>query len=278
MAAKYASNAIEDFEQGGLYPGGSGIIEEIAYVLWDYDGSQPKDSVIAVHVKFQPTDGSNEGKPVDIFWAAGNDVASFAPDPTGGHLVILKTREKQSDNSNWAHVLKRFKDSCGLESKNLNGPTGILALARTEMTVARIDQPTREGLADKAPVEGEKKGFKKTFLVPTKAKFPWEKGNKAGVAVTTKPAATTTTAFPAATAPNGAGEVTTDLSMLIKGVLEDNGGSIEFKALGKALLDKLTGVDRTLRTNLIKEAKDEAKITALAEENGWTFDGKELVI
>lgn len=278
---RFVSNEVDDFEQGGLYPGGSGIIEAIKYTLWDYDGTQPKDSAVAVHCKFQPTDGSNEGKPVDIYWSAGN-AADFAPDPTGGHLVVLKTRDKQSDNSNWAHALKRFRDNCGLEKGKLSGPTGILALERTEMTVARIDQPTREGLNEDKPADPNKKGnFKKTFLVPTKARFPWEKGaGKSAVAATTAkaPAATTTTATTPAAQTNGAGAGSLDLSILIRDIVTEAGGSIEFAVIPKTLLGKLADVDRTARTALIKDAKDVAKITALAEENGWTFDGKELVL
>ena len=280
MAARFASNNIDQFEEGGLYPGGTGVIEEIKYVLWDYDGKQPKDSVIAVMMKFQPTDGSNEGKPVISYWAAGNDVKSFAPDPTGGHLVIMGAREKQSQSSNWAFVLKKFRDNCGMDASKLDSPEGILALTRTQATFARIDQPTRDGLNEDKPGAqgGEPKKFKPTVLVPTKATFPWEKG--AGKATAAKATATATApaaspSTPAATS-NGSGSL--DLSIIIQEVVTAAGGSVEFKGLGKLILEKLPDVDRTARTALIKEAKDIAKITALAEENGWTFDGNELIL
>lgn len=279
MAARFASNNIDEFEEGGLYPGGTGVIEEIKYVLWDYDGKQPKDSVIAVYVKFQPTDGSNEGKPVPIHWAAGNDVKSFAPDPTGGHLVILGAREKQSQSSNWAFVLKKFRDNCGMDPKAIDGPDGILALARTQVTFARVDQPTRDiADAEQKPAEGKGgKDYKRTVLVPTKATFPWEKGGARANAA--KPTANATPA-PTATPTNGStpasGEL--DLSTIILEVVTAAGGSIEFKALGKAILEKLPDVDRTARTALIKQAKDESVIKALADENAWTFDGKELIV
>lgn len=277
MAVKYVSNEIDDFEQGGLYPGGTGIFESIKYTLWDYDGNQPKDSAIAVHVKFQPTDGSNEGKPVDIYWSAGN-AADFAPDPTGGFLVPLKAREKQSDNSNWAHVLKRFKDNCGLEKGKLSGPTGILALERSEVTLTRIDQPKREGLNEDKPAEGDKKQTRgKTFLAPTKARFPWEKGGagtRAAAPKTNPTPAPTETATPSS---NGAAG-STDLSVVIKDLVTSKGGSIMFAELPKELLGVLADVDRSERTNLIKQAKDVKFIENLATENSWTFDGKELII
>ena len=279
MAARYASNNIDQFEEGGLYPGGTGVIEEIKYVLWDYDGKQPKDSVIAVMMKFQPTDGSNEGKPVISYWAAGNDVKSFAPDPTGGHLVIMGAREKQSQSSNWAFVLKKFRDNCGMDVSKLDGPEGILALTRTQATFARIDQPTRDGLNEDKPGAqgGEAKKFKPTVLVPTKATFPWEKGAAKNTAAKATPAATTgTTASAPAPTTNGSGPL--DLSTIIQEVVQAAGGSVEFKSLGKLILEKLPDVDRTERTTLIKQAKDEKVIAALAEENAWTFDGKELIL
>lgn len=277
MAVRYASNNIEEFEEGGLYPGGTGIVEEIKYVLWDYDGKQPKDSVIAVCVKFKPTDGSNEGKSVPIHWAAGNDTKSFSPDPTGGHLVITGAREKQSQSSNWAYILKKFRDNCGMDVTKLNGPEGILALTRTEVTFARMDQPTREGLESDKPAGGEPKKFKPTILVPTKAKFPWEKGagNRSQATSKTAPAVATSATSTVA-ASNGSGPI--DLSILIKEVVEAQGGSIEYDALPKALLDKLPDVDRTQRTALIKQAKDPKFIESLATENRWTFDGKELFL
>ena len=277
MAARYASNNIDQFEEGGLYPGGTRVIEEIKYVLWDYDGKQPKDSVIAVYAKFQPTDGSNEGKPVPIYWAAGNDVKSFAPDPTGGHLVIMGARDKQSQSSNWAFVLKKFRDNCGMDVTKLDSSEGILVLARTQVTLARIDQPTRDIADDNKPATGEPKKFKPTVLVPTKATFPWEKGSaktNAAKPAATAPAAATGTA-PAPTS-NGSGPL--DLSTIIQEVVQAAGGSVEFKSLGKLILEKLPDVDRTERTALIKQAKDEKVIAALAEENAWTFDGKELIL
>lgn len=273
--ARFASNNIEEFEEGGLYPGGTGVIEEVKYVLWDYDGKQPKDSVIAVYVKFQPTDNSNEGKPVPIHWAAGNDVKSFAPDPTGGHLVIIGAREKQSQSSNWAYVLKKFRDNCGMDVTKLDGNEGILALTRTQVTFTRMDQPTREGLQDDKPA-GEPKKFKSTLLVPTKATFPWEKG--AGRSAAAKPSANTTPAATTAATPASNGAGTTDLSLLIKDIVTAAGGDMEFAAIPKELLGKLADVDRTQRTALIKQAKDEKFIEALATENGWTFDGKTLIL
>lgn len=277
---QYVSNEIEDFEQGGgLYPGGTGIIEELKYTLWDYDGKQPKDSALAVYMKFQPTDGSNEGKPVEQYWSAG-DAASFSPDPTGGFLVPLKLRVAQSDNSNWAEILKAFRDNCGLEPGKLSshdkGKEGIRALERTEATFSRKDQKEREGLPERAPTGAAPKKFKATILVPTKAKFPWEKG--AGRAAAAKPTTGTATTTTPPAASNGASTTTPDLSILIKEIAEAAGGVINFADIPKELTGKLADVDRTARVAMVKQSKDEAYVAGLAKENGWTFDGKELIL
>jgi hypothetical protein len=226
-------------------------------------------------MKFQPTDGSNEGKPVLNYWSAG-DPSSFAPDPEGGRLVILKAREKQSDNSNWAIVLKALANTCGLEKGKLSTEKGIRVLERSEMTFTRQDQKERDGLPEQtaAPAEGRKPN-KKTMLVPTRAKFPWEKGNRAATKTTAPAATAAAQATTTTTNGNGSNETTTDLSLLIKEIVTASGGSILYKDLGKELLGKLADVDRSIRTGLIKDAKDPVKIAALAEENGWTFDGKE---
>lgn len=279
--ATYVSNEIEDFEQGGgLYPGGTGVIEDIKYTLWDYNGKRAKDSGLAVYMKFQPTDGSNEGKPVEQYWSCG-DVAAFGPDPTGGFLIALKTREHQSDNSKWAYVLKKFRDNCGLPpgmlSNKESGKEGIKALIRSEVSFTLGDAPKYDiqNDDDKAKDPNAKK-YPEKILYPTKAKFPWEKGAGKGAAVAAKAGATATTTSTTPAASNGDGAI--DLSLLIKDVVTAAGGSMDFAAIPKELLGKLADVDRTKRTALIKQAKDEKFIESLAAENGWTFDGKELIL
>lgn len=285
MSATYVSNEIEDFEAGGgLYPGGTGIIEDIHYTLWDYNGKQAKDSGLAVYMKFQPTDGSNEGKPVEQYWSCG-DPAAFSPDPTGGFLIALKTRTAQSDNSKWGHVLRKFRDNCGLPPGMLSGKEsgreGIKNLIRSEVTFALMDAPKydiqKEG---EAPADPKAKKFADKTLFPTKAKFPWEKGargaaaTKATPATAATPAATTTTA--AAPASNGTGDV--DMVAIITDIVKASDGSIMLADLPKEVMGKLADVDRKVRMGYIGQVKDAAFIEGLAKEHGWTFDGKELVI
>ena len=190
----------------------------------------------------------------------------------------MGAREKQSQSSNWAFVLKKFRDNCGMDVTKLDSPEGILALARTQVTLARIDQPTRDIADDNKPATGEPKKFKPTVLVPTKATFPWEKGSGKSTTAKATPANTPATNATATSAPASNGSGPLDLSTIIQEVVQAAGGSVEFKSLGKLILEKLPDVDRTERTALIKQAKDEKVIAALAEENAWTFDGKELIL
>lgn len=273
---KYVSNELDDFEAGGLYPGGTGVIKELKYVLWDYDGKRAPDSVVAVHMLFSPTDGSNDGKDVDHYWSVGPAV-DFAPDPNGGRLIALKAREAQGESSNWAFALKKFRDNCGLEKGKLSSDKGIRVLEGSVATFVRQDQPSRSGLeSDAQPAGGGERKFKPTTLVPTKAKFPWEKG----AAKTTTATKTTSTPAPAAAAKaesNGSGG-DVDLSEVIKKILEDNGGDIQYADLHKAALGALGSVERSSRLELMKKVKDPEFVSALAQENGWTFDGNSLVL
>lgn len=291
MPANFISNNPDNFEQGALYNGGSGTLTDMRYVLWDYDGKQPPDSAVAVKYSFQPTDGSNEGKLVENnYWSVG-PASDFVPDPTGGHLIPVKTRSAQGSSSNWAFVLSKFKLGCGLDTSLLDGPTGILALIGSDLTLARIDQPKREGLNDddKPAGEGGGKKFKATILVPTKAKFPWEK--KAGSAgAASKPqvaASANANAAPAATVASKAtvGQTATptvdgapsDLAGALAVILTESGGSIEFDAIPASVIEKLKHLDRGPRMEIIKQAKNREAVAEIAKANNWTLSATELM-
>jgi len=279
---QFISNSIDDFESGGLYPGGTGIATEFKYSLWDYDGRRPPNSQIAVHVLFSPTDGSNEGKLVDIWWSVG-PASDFTPDPNGGRLIPVKNRVAQSVSSNWGFVQSKFRDNCGFsgadQSKYLNTEKGLRILDGMEMTVARVDQPKRAGLDDDdSAKEKLAKGYKREILVPTRIRLPWEKGARKVTAPVQTSAATSATS-PAATessSPNGV--VPSDLTSALAKVLAASDNAINFDEIPAKLLEVvLTGMDRTLRMAMLRAAKDSAQVAAAAKAQGWVFDGKELM-
>lgn len=170
------SNSFDDFVAGGaLYPGGAGVIADIKYRLWDYEGKQAPDSACAVYVQFQPTDGSNDGKPVDIFWSVGQS-HDYQPDHTGG-FIISQTKAGITDSCNWGFVMSKFKNTCGLEGAKINQPgVGLRALIGSELTLVRVDQPKRENLDSRPPEPGQQPGnkFKPTILIPTRLRGAWE--------------------------------------------------------------------------------------------------------
>jgi hypothetical protein len=271
------SNFIDDFVQSGIYPGGTGIIQDIAYQLWDYDGKQAPDSVCAVHLVLQPTDGSGDNKPQDIYWSVGPS-SDFQPDHTGG-FVLSGSRAGMSNSSNWALVCAALKNTCGMEAGAVNGPTGIRALIGGEMTLTRKDQPARENL-DRGP-EAEQGGggrnkSKPTYLSPTRFKGAWEKGGAARRPAVPGPVAVSAaapTAHTAPAAPTTNGAVTsTGAAAILRQVLTESGGVIEFSVLAKTMLDKLVSVPPTERIAVLK-AVSAANLPALAAEMGITFDG-----
>lgn len=296
------SNDPDDFVQSGLYPGGTGIVEDIAYSLWDYNGTKPPDSVCAVKVIFKPTDGSNEGKDVEIFWSVGPS-SEFAPSQDGGFVFGVGNATGMRNSSNWYHIGVALRDNCGMEKGKLNGSAGIKGLLGSQLTLVRKDQPTRDGMEPPPPTQGQGQGQRqnKTFLVPTAAIFAWDKPGttkpRARAAAAAKPGPVAVPATAAAPAPvpvsqprmaapaapvNGSAAATVDVDTTIAEVLaeiltETEGNAVEFTNLPNLVLNKVgpqgRGVVVKQRMEITKQVKDPSYITALAGAQGWTFDG-----
>ncbi len=278
-----ASNDIDDFVQGGIYPGGRGIIKDIGYYLWDYGGTRPPDSQCAVKLTLQPTDGANEGKDIDDIWFSVGASSDFQPDQTHGFVF----GEAMKKGSNWHFFLEKLRDNCGMPKGKLGTPgVGIRALIGSGITLARVDQPKREGLSDREAEPG-KQARKQTILIPTKCEFSWEGGPKGGVAARTAPAASrpaTTTAAPASS--NGAGAGSDLFASTISEILDANpdGVSVEVSNntsdLTRMLVEALavkSGVTGKDRIQYSKKAKDMGELAALAEAQGWTLDSGVLI-
>lgn len=179
----FLSNELEDFQGGGIYNGGTGIAQEFCYRLWDYGGKRAPNSQLAVYMKFQPVDGSNNNEPVDIWWSVGPAVddkthqVMMQPDPTGGFIIGSEGKAAASDNSNWAEVLKELRNTCGLTKGRLSQPgLGVRALQGSRFSLVRRDQKPREGLEqdEPQPGQGQQGKRKSTILVPTRVVFPWD--------------------------------------------------------------------------------------------------------
>jgi hypothetical protein len=287
------SNEIEDFQGGGIYPGGTGLVKEFRFQLWDYDGKQPKDSVCAAKMVFQPTDGSNEGKELIQYWSVGPS-SEFAPDGQSddGFVVSVHARTALSESSNYAFFLKKLRETCGLPKGKLSEGRGVRALEGTELTLARVDQPKREGLAEEAPQPGQQHR-KPTTLIPTRAKWGWETGAQPatgtaapGVRTTRRGAAAAPAAPAQAPAPvaaplangNGAASSVTADS-IIEALLAS--GPVNVADLPRLSLDWLTAnniTDRQIRLPLSKAMKDTAAVEEMAVVNDWKLENGVLSI
>jgi len=284
------SNEIEDFQEGGgLYPGGTGLIKEFTYALWDYNGTKPKDSFCAARMTFHPIDGSNEGKAVIQYYNVGSS-SEYLPDNTGGNVISLRGKNFM-DSTNWGHFLKTLRNGCGLEKGKLSGPTGIRVMDNAIMTVVKADQPHREfDELPATPEKGkEKKTFKPSMLLPTRAVFTWDP-NYASATRNVPPPVTSTQApppIPAQTAPGASptaqapvmtqnGDYT--LSTAMKALMSQL-GSLPVGDLAKVLAEGplRPPFDRVKRLAICKEAKNLAMVATAVQENGWTMAGDDII-
>jgi hypothetical protein len=292
------SNEVDDFEQGGLYPGGSCRVNSCRYRLWDYDGAMPPDSVVSVALDLQPIDGSNDGKQFVQHYSVGNS-SNFTPSEDGKFLFNIAGTGQMKNSTNWAYFSAKLKANCGLEKGRLSQPgIGLAALDGTEFTLVRTDQPTRDGLepAPAAPGQAGKQERKKTILIPTRATFPWDRGG-AGKPIAAAPApaagpqAVPPRATPAPQAPppsppptngqgNGGGDWRSALPAVLESMLSTSGSvSIADPTFMKGIIDSLgVGLTSTIRIAMIKEIKTGAPVAEVAKANGWTFDGATLSV
>lgn len=318
------SNSLEDFVAGGLYPGGTGIIREFRYRLWDYAGTQPPDSNVAVYCRFTPKDGSNEDKDVEHYWNVGPS-DELAPDHSGGFLLPVQKPGKEprkgiSGQCNWAQALKGFIN-CGLNDKPspFNVEPGIRMMEGSEVTFARVDQVERDfqredqvAVPGQAP-SGQQRGRRKNqTLVPTRAKFAWERGPVAGAGATASAAtgkaaavaaararaqaqvaAAEPVAAPVAPAPataqvvpiNGNGGAATAtgnaLADALAAILAEppyNENGIPFAEIAKLATERMTlmNVSGKARALALKSVVNETALVDFVTAQGWAYEGGTL--
>lgn len=277
---------------GGLYQGGTGLCKRFNFTLWDYNGSWPKDSVVAAEMLFQPTDGSNEGKETLLHWTVGS-ATDYSPDgqANNGFVLALKGQQKLGDGSNYAYFLKKLAETCGMPQGKLSGATGIHALEGSSLTVARVDQPKREGLPDATPADPNKKAFPKQTYIPTRAVWGWDTGAQPAQAAapgarTARRGAAAAPVAPVAPAPvaaapvNGSTGSPVTAASIIEGILT-NLGSANVADLPRLGLEWLTAnniTDRSIRLPLSKELKDAAAVEEMAVVNDWKLEAGVLSI
>lgn len=300
---KLVSNEFQDFEQGGLFPGGTGNVQ-FRYVLWDYAGTMAPNSVVAVKMDFQPTDGSNEGKPLTEYFSCGS-AKDFAPSTDGGKFLwaISGAAHQIRNNTNWHFFGEKLTKNCGLMAGWGNTPAGIAALDGTVMTLSRIDAPPRDNADGEAmPQMGAptgKKRYKPTILIPTRAIFPWDK-NRGGappvvqapapvaqapapVAAPMAPVAPVPVAAPPApaapvaqtpTVPSAPGDWRGTLTATLESLLGASAtSSLVIPSSMKLIIETMgTSITAKDRVDTIAAIKVGTVITEIAAAKGWTFD------
>lgn len=269
----------EEFAAGALYPGGRGLVKSCRFQLHDYNGKQAKDSNCGLFITFQPTDGSNEGKPVELFWNVGPS-SEFVPDMNsqGGFCLSLHGRSGINDSSNYAKYLKnKLSSTCGLPKGKLDEAAGVHVLEGSEIMFAQQDQEDRD-FQDRQP--GQTQGGqqrKNKVYVPTYAKFAWETGARANVATMPNPVAQAPAQATAPAHTNGtpASGISQDLANIIKSI-----GTVDLSSNpAKAVLDYCVAnnINNPARMPIVKEAtalfKDTANLEVLAAANGWSVAG-----
>lgn len=283
----------EDFQAGGLYPGGTGRIEDFRYKLWDYNGKQPPNSNVAVYMRMKPTDGSNGGEDVEQYWNVGS-ANDYMPDHTGGFLLPVvkpgqEARAKMSDGCNWHQAFEAFRNNCGLEQGRFSGANGIKVMIGSEVTLTRVDQKEREfgdrGANAPANAPGQsgqqQRKFKPSILVPTRCRFAWEiqGGARPAAAVAQMAAAPATATAPAVAHVNGSGGDPA-LVKAIGELLAANPNGILIGDLTRLVTERLTlnGVVGKSRAVMMRAVKDPEAVGVLAAANGWTFEEGTLFV
>jgi len=278
------SHELDDFAAPGIYPGGTNTILDASYVLWDYNGRQPPNSNCAVKLHCQPTDGSNEGKPHEVYWNVGS-AADFMPEPPDGKFMMSDKPDKRpSQQCNWFFALKHFQDNCGLEKGRLSGDNGLKALIGSEVTFIRVPPPKRDFKEEAGidPTTGlatqHQRKEANMVLVPCKARFSWEGAGRGKKPVTTMPTTATAQAAPATTTATTGDD---PVAIAVAQILSENDGAIETVKLGKLVTEKLSiiqGMTAGRRMKLIKGVTDPEQLMALATAHGWTLDTAEGIL
>jgi hypothetical protein len=275
------SHELEDFSASGIYPGGTNMITDAGYVLWDYNGKQPPNSNCAMKLTCQPTDGSNENKAHDIYWNIGL-AKDFIPEGDGAFVLGDKPMSQQC---NWFFALSKFRDNCGLEKGRLSGDKGVKALIGSEVTFIRVPHERAEFGNDPAmpnPSGGPARPKQApTILIPSKARFAWETAKGAAARAAAKPAAAASASTPPPASTNGAGDTSSPLYMAISSILAENDNAVMVADLAAKVTEKLSvvqGMSAAKRVVLIKTVNDPAKLAEFAAANGWQLDTQEGVL
>lgn len=277
-AARILSNALENMTTPGIGPDQARArVNSCEYVSFDYAGTMAADPVVAVRMNFSPLDGENDNKDFDIEWTTGGKMSELAIMNDGGSLAATGAKNSLSNNSNWALFLRSLTD-ISFDTKLLDGPTGVRYMAGAELTIRRMKQPTRDGLADQNQSGRSKEYYTclKIDVMPGEKKPTSRRtAPKAQAPAQAAPAPQAASVTQAAPAHSASSNGSSPLDY-IKSILSDSNGSISIRDLKISVFQSLKAQGKSS-----KECQEQgSQITenwleeqSMLNDLNWSVDG-----
>ena len=216
-----------DAVEGGAVPADKTlVIVGSRFALWDYMGKAK--TTTAAKIDFKEDDGTEHTH----YYSVG-DPERFAPSEDGKTLVAVGTAAALSKSSNFVLFMTALVNAGFPENKV---GEDISSLEGLKAYYIGQKPPTRSGLAQNAPVEGQKV-YEKVILVPSVIiKLPWEKADRknvpaAGKALPKAEAETTTES----SEESSEDDVTTAAVEFIGKVVKAEGGSTTRQKVAQAV-------------------------------------------
>ena len=216
-----------DAVEGGAVPVDKNlVIIGSRFSLWDYMGKAKNTT--AAKIDFKDDDGTEYTQ----YYSVG-DPERFAPSEDGKTLVAVGTAAALSKSSNFVLFMTALVNAGFPENKV---GEDISSLEGLKAYYIGQKPPTRAGLAQNAPVEGQKV-YEKVILVPSVIiKLPWEKTDRkmAGTAGKALPKAEAETAEESSDE-TAEDDVTTAAVDFIGKVVKAEGGSTTRQKVAQAV-------------------------------------------
>ena len=226
MADKVSLRPSDAVEGGAVPVDKNLVIIGSRFSLWDYMGKAK--TTTAAKIDFKDDDGTEYTQ----YYSVG-DPERFAPSEDGKTLVAVGTAAALSKSSNFVLFMTALVNAGFPENKV---GEDISSLEGLKAYYIGQKPPTRAGLAQNAPVEGQKV-YEKVILVPSVIiKLPWEKTDRkmAGTAGKALPKAEAETAEESSDE-TAEDDVTTAAVDFIGKVVKAEGGSTTRQKVAQAV-------------------------------------------
>jgi len=268
MADKVSLRPSDAVEGGAIPQDKNLIILGSRFSLWDYQGKAK--TTTAAKIDFKDDDGTEYTQ----YYSVG-DPERFTPSEDGKTLVAVGTAASLSKSSNFVIFMTALVNA-GFPENRVG--EDISSLEGLKAYYIGQKPPTRAGLAQNAPVEGQKV-YEKVILVPSVIiKLPWEKadrklaGNAAGKALPKAEAETTTEE---STEEEAISDVATAAVEFIGKVVKAEGGSATRQKIAQAVFKDKELAKNGTRDSVASAVFAPGTVTAL-KAAGFTVNGETI--